>query len=187
MDNITNFIQNNEYLIPSSYEEKSKTNIIIDNKSYILIRFIRKDKRNNLLLGEHFSLIINNDKLQGLYYLDKRFAALNMLSKEQSKDIAIKFLENFAYDLLSDYSIHWIERHDEEIKENGRFITISGMKVKMHNNKDGTWFWVVVSGDGHVIIFERDIIWINFPGHRKTEKWLHDSWYLEKINKKKIK
>jgi len=114
MDNITNFIQNNEYLIPSSYEEKSKTNIIIDNKSYILIRFIRKDKRNNLLLGEHFSLIINNDK-------------------------------------------------------------------------DGTWFWVVVSGDGHVIIFERDIIWINFPGHRKTEKWLHDSWYLEKINKKKIK
>jgi hypothetical protein len=26
------------------------------------------------------------------------------------------------------------------------------------------------------MVFERDIVWITFPGHRQTEKWLHDGW-----------
>ncbi len=29
------------------------------------------------------------------------------------------------------------------------------------------------------MVSERDISWITFPGHRGTEKWLHDSWLVE--------
>ncbi len=50
------------------------------------------------------------------------------------------------------------------------------MKVKAQNLADGRWFWVIVGSDERPMVFERDIVWINFPGHRKTEKWLHDSW-----------
>jgi len=53
--------------------------------------------------------------------------------------------------------------------------------VKMRNKQDGLWFWVIVGGDGQVIVFERDIYWISFSGRRRTEKWLHDS-YLAKHN-----
>jgi len=41
---------------------------------------------------------------------------------------------------------------------------------------DGRWFWVIVGSDEKPMVFERDIVWVTFPGHRKTEKWLHDSW-----------
>ncbi len=54
--------------------------------------------------------------------------------------------------------------------------TVTGMKVKAKNTKDGRWFWVIVGANSQPMIFERDIVWISFPGHRQTEKWLHDSW-----------
>ena len=53
------------------------------------------------------------------------------------------------------------------------------MKVKMRNSADGRWMWVIVGADRKVMVFERDIVWVTFPGHRQTEKWLHDSWLSE--------
>jgi len=52
------------------------------------------------------------------------------------------------------------------------------MKVKIRNTADGRWLWVIVGSDRKVMAFERDVVWITFPGHRGTEKWLHDSWPL---------
>ncbi|WP_217999547.1 hypothetical protein [Thauera butanivorans] len=53
------------------------------------------------------------------------------------------------------------------------------MKVKARNLADGRWFWVILGSDEKPMVFERDIVWITFPGHRKTEKWLHDGWLRE--------
>jgi hypothetical protein len=39
---------------------------------------------------------------------------------------------------------------------------------------------IIVGADRKVMVFERDIRWMSFPGHRGTEKWLHDSWLAEK-------
>jgi hypothetical protein len=37
-----------------------------------------------------------------------------------------------------------------------------------------------VGSDKDVMAFERDIVWITVPGHRQTEKWLHDTWLTER-------
>ena len=41
------------------------------------------------------------------------------------------------------------------------------------------YFWVIVGSNEKPLVFERDIVWVTFPGHRKTEKWLHDAWLKE--------
>lgn len=35
---------------------------------------------------------------------------------------------------------------------------------------------MIVGADERPVVFERDIVWISFPGKRQIEKWLHDSW-----------
>ena len=75
--------------------------------------------------------------------------------------------------------------HDETITVNNRerkqTLTLTGMKVKMRSTKpDQLWFWVIVGPNEEVMVFERDIFWVTMPGHRRTEKWLHDSWLAEK-------
>lgn len=76
--------------------------------------------------------------------------------------------------------ISWIDVHDEAIviieNDQQRTVTLSGMKFKAQNLADKRWFWVIVGADEQAMIFERDIVWISMPGHRQTQKWLHDSW-----------
>ena len=60
-------------------------------------------------------------------------------------------------------------------------VKLTGMKVKARNLADGLWFWVIVGADEQLMIFEHSIIWLSFPKHPKTEKWLHDSWLKEQI------
>ena len=85
--------------------------------------------------------------------------------------------------MLARLEISWIAPHDEPIRiardDHSETVILTGMKVKMRNLADGRWLWVIVGSDERPMIFERDIVWITFPRHRKTEKWLHDSW-LEK-------
>ncbi|HEV7320428.1 MAG TPA: hypothetical protein VGO04_17660 [Ensifer sp.] len=104
-------------------------------------------------------------------------------TREEAQAIAMDFLRNAAPDLLPVLDISWIDRHDEPLRvtRNGREenLTLAGMKVKMRNTADGLWMWVIVGADRKVMVFERDIHWIRFPGHRGTEKWLHDAWLVE--------
>lgn len=69
---------------------------------------------------------------------------------------------------------HFVTLHDEVIEiqqdQKKKTVTVTGMKVKMYDKKSGAWFWVIVGKDKEVITFGRDIVWINFPGLRKTEK-----------------
>lgn len=94
------------------------------------------------------------------------------------------FLVRAAPDLLPGQEISWIAPHDETPQDAGNgdteTRTLTGMKVKMRNRADGRWMWVIVGADRRVMVFERDIEWISFPGHRGTEKWLHDSWLIER-------
>ncbi|WP_205824903.1 hypothetical protein [Methylobacterium terricola] len=105
-------------------------------------------------------------------------------SKKEAEEIALRFLRKHAPDLLPVLTIRWIDRHDEPLRavRDGRTedLALTGMKVKMRNTADGRWFWAIVGADREVIVFERDIVWINIPGRRQTEKWLHDGWLVEK-------
>ncbi|MBE1237256.1 hypothetical protein IHV25_06305 [Phaeovibrio sulfidiphilus] len=104
--------------------------------------------------------------------------------REETENIARAFLADHAPDLLPTMKISWIEPHDETIVDRTggaeTTVTVTGMKVKARNLADGTWFWVIVGGDRTPMVFERDIVWIAFPGHRQTEKWLHDNWLNER-------
>ncbi|RMX03638.1 hypothetical protein D8I35_17070 [Corticibacter populi] len=104
-------------------------------------------------------------------------------SRERTEAVARDFLKTYAPDLLPRMEIHWIDAHDEPIRvqrdSRTETVTLTGMKVKARNLADGRWFWVIVGADERPMVFERDIVWITFPGRRKTEKWLHDAWLKE--------
>ena len=145
-----------------------------------MTRHERRDGRNTGLEGEHFSTVVAVDgTLKGFTNMSLDLVGKPLPSRENSEQIARDFLRKAAFDLLPRMKISWIEPHDEPIRvvRNGRTerVALTGMKIKARNLADGRWFWVIVGGDEKPMVFERDIVWITFPGHRKTEKWLHDS------------
>jgi len=174
----------NRYM-PKGYEQTSQRAIAVDKGPAALVRYERIDKRNAGSGGEHFSTVIADDGvLKGFARIDLDLVGGVLPSREEARGIAMDFLAIAAPDLLATHKVSWIEPHDEPLRvtRNGKTedLTLTGMKVKMQNTADGRWMWVIVRADRQVMIFERDIVWISFPGHRGTEKWLHDSWLKEK-------
>ena len=167
--------------VPDAYAQVSERAVSVDGENATLIRHERRDGRNAGLEGEHFSAVVATDgTLKGFANISLDLADKPLPSRERSEQIARSFLQETAPDLLPRMKISWIEAHDEPIRvqRDGRSetVTLTGMKVKARNLADGRWFWVIVGSEEKPMVFERDIVWITFPGHRKTEKWLHDSW-----------
>ncbi len=167
--------------LPDGYREVSRRHVAVDGAPAVLIRNERSDGRNTGLGGEHVSWLHDDQgRLKGFVRMQQMLASGDLPAKQVAQDAAHAFLESAAPDLLENLELHWIARHDEEITVgNGAqrvATTIAGMKVKMRNTADGRWFWVIIGTDGAPIVFERDIVWVTMPGHRQTEKWLHDDW-----------
>lgn len=176
-----NLLKNINNFIPDNHFKVSERAVSVDGQNAILVRYERNDGRNTGLDGEHFSAVIAaNGTLKGFANLSLDLVGKPLPSRERSEQVARVFLQEVAPDLLERMKISWIEPHDEPIRvQRNSFnetVTLTGMKVKARNLADGRWFWVIVGSDEKPMVFERDIIWIAFPGHRKTEKWLHDSW-----------
>ena len=173
--------------VPESHTQVSQRTVDVDEDNAVLIRYERQDGRNTGLEGEHFSAVVATDGvLKGFANMSLDLADKPLPSRERSEQVAREFLQEVAPDLLPRMKISWIKPHDETIhvQRNGHSepITMTGMKVKARNLADSRWFWVIVGSDEKVMVFERDIVWITFPGHRQTEKWLHDSWLSEQTS-----
>ncbi|WMI97508.1 hypothetical protein RBU55_18215 [Pseudomonas chlororaphis subsp. aurantiaca] len=167
--------------VPSGYQESDRRQVTVDDEQGVLTRYVRTDGRNARLGGEHFSTLVSDSGvLKGFANMSLDLVGKPLPSRERAEEIARLFLQQHAPDLIERMKISWIEPHDEPLKvtHDGRekVVTLSGMKVKARNLADGRWFWIIVGSDGKPMVFERDIVWITFPGKRKTEKWLHDSW-----------
>lgn len=170
--------------LPAGHIEIARGPVTVDGERAELVRYRRSDGRNAALGGEHFSTVIaENGRLKGFTRMDLDLVGGQLPSRKETQAIAMDFLRAAAPDLLPALEISWIEPHDEPLRatRNGRTedLTLTGMKVKMRNKADGRWMWVIVGTDRKVLVFERDIVWVTFPGHRKTEKWLHDAWLAE--------
>ncbi len=171
--------------MPAGYREIAHRPVTVDKERAELVRYERTDGRNAALGGEHFSTVIaDNGRLKGFARMDLDLVGGELPSREEAQSIAMDFLREAAPDLLPVLKISWVDPHDEPLRvtRNGSTedLTLTGMKVKMRNTADGLWMWVIVGADRKVMVFERDIHWITFPGHRGTEKWLHDSWLAKK-------
>jgi len=167
--------------IPNGYSEVSRQRVTVDGTPAVLIRNERADGRNTGLGGEHVSWLHDeHGQLKGFVRMEEALASGALPSEEAAREAAFAFLKTSAPDLLENLELHWIAQHDEEIAVSKGAdkvkTTLSGAKVKMRNAADGRWFWVIVGTDGAPMVFERDIVWVTLPGHRQTEKWLHDSW-----------
>lgn len=137
-----------------------------------------------ILGGEHITFVSDKGgklkglaRILGLYQLENT----TLPTENESKNIAMNFLESNAPDLIQNMKIQWIKPHDEEVMIDNKKIIITGMKVKCRNLDDGKYFWVIVGHDNSVMVFERDIVWDFFKAGRQTEKWLHDSWLKSQI------
>ncbi len=167
--------------VPEAYVQVAQQAVSVDGETVVLTRYEREDGRNSGLEGEHFSSVVSESgRLKGFAHISMDLVGRPLPSAERSEAIARAFLNEHAPDLLLKMEIHWVDTHDEPIRVelNGstETVTLTGMKVKARNLEDRLWFWVIVGPDEQPMVFERDITWITFPGHRKTEKWLHDSW-----------
>lgn len=186
---MTNTVRNPaSAFIPTTHVEVTRRDVSVDGEAASLTRYERQDGRNNGLEGEHFSTVVaDNGRLKGFANISLDLVDRPLPSRERSEEVARAFLQQHAPDLLPRMEIHWIDAHDEPIRieRNGRTetVTLTGMKVKARNLADKLWFWVIVGPDEQPMVFERDITWITFPGHRKTEKWLHDSWLKQQAQK----
>ena len=175
--------------IPQTHQEVARRAVTVDGAATELTRYERRDGRNGGLEGEHFSTVVAADgTLKGFANISLDLAGQPLPSRERTEQIARAFLQETAPDLLTRMEISWIEPHDEPIRvaRNGRVetVTLTGMKMKARNLADGRWFWVIVGSDERPLVFERDIVWVTFPGHRKTEKWLHDGWLKQQAEVK---
>lgn len=170
--------------LPAGYQQVGQRPVTVHGEAAELVRYERADGRNAGLGGEHFSTVTaSNGRLKGFARIALDLIGRDLPSREEAQAIAMDFLQKQAPDLLPGMKLSWIDPHDESLRVilNGQTedLTLTGMKVKMRNTADGRWFWVIVGADRKVMVFERDIHWITFPGHRGTEKWLHDSWLVE--------
>lgn len=172
--------------IPNDYILVKQQDVVVNDAPASLFRYQPKSNSEYGLMGEHFSYVADkNGKLKGFVNLSEKISdSDNLPSKDESKQSAISFLKTYAPDLLENMEVHWVKPHDETIQvktgNTTKEIVITGMKVKCRNLNDGLWFWVIVNHEKQAYVFERDIEWINFPGKRKTEKWLHDQWLSKK-------
>ncbi len=166
------------FKISSDYQFCMAKKVSLDNKKATWTRYQKTEKM--ALGGEHFSFVISeNGIFKGFVWLDESLTKGELPNEKQAEKIADEFLKEFAPDLSQSKELHWIKPHDESITINGKSHIVSGMKVKMRNPKTGLWFWVIVGKNGQPIVFERDIVWLNFQFRRQTEKWLHDDWVKE--------
>ncbi|WP_027283120.1 hypothetical protein [Roseomonas gilardii] len=170
---------------PAGYREVWRRPVTVDGEAATLLRHVREDGRNAGPGGEHFSAVLDGaDRLKGLARMELALAGGVLPSRDEARIIARTFLREAAPDLLPGLRESWIEPHDEPLRvtRDGRTeaVTLTGMKVKMRDTASGRWFWVIVGADRRVMVFERDIVWISFPGRRQTEKWLHDTWLAER-------
>ena len=139
-----------------------------------------------MLGGEHYSLSVTEGdyRLMGWMHLRKDFDSDTNISEDRAKEIAFRFLEKHAPDLLDTVEVRWIQAtikvpvnppHDEGfILQDGTIIT--GMRVKLWDNLSKKYAWVIVGANEQIISFERDVVWNTQKHCRTTERWLHDDW-----------
>lgn len=165
--------------IPENYFMHSVNKVKVDDTQAYLFRFEKLENKG--LGGEYFSFIISENKeILGFTQMDKKYAYTKMLSKSDTEKIAQEFLVKMDKSLAQGLKNLWIERHEEKITVNGQEAILAGMKYKCYRASKNDYTWVIVGFDGSVLTFERNIKWNNDLHTRITEKWLHDSYLIEK-------
>lgn len=130
------------------------------------------------------SFLINDEtqKIQGFARLLPQYDAKQpQVSKEDAEKAMREFATQFAPDLLKNFKIQWIDKHDETIIVDGKKVKLTGMKVKCRDIDTGLYFWMIIAPDHSVMVFERDVEWDFIRAGRQTQKWLHDSWLQKNI------
>ncbi len=162
--------------LPQHYRQISRQSVSVDGEPAVLTRY--QNDNSEQLTGEHFSTLFAQDKLKGFVWLAPSLVGGTLPTQEQANEIADDFLRVYAPDLHANKELHWIKPHHEPIIIGSKKQTITGMKVKMRHPGNGLWFWAIIGNNRQVIIFERDIVWLDFKFKRQTEKWLHDEWLV---------
>lgn len=173
--------------IPAGYEPMFAREVTHNGEPVVWMRF-KKQNQQDKWGGEHFSVSFDpkNKTLKGFMHLEDRFETEVIPTEEEAQKITFDFLKTHAPEMVDTVEVRWIRPlrrepisppHDEGfVLSSGKIIT--GMRVKLFNNANSKFGWVISGKDGHVITFERDIIWDTVKKCRATERWLHDNWVL---------
>lgn len=176
--NLQRLLSNDELNFNLVLTHKGKHN----QQAVTLYRF--EPQQTLQLNSQHTSFLLDDEsgKLQGFVRLLPQYqSSQEQVTKDKALEITLKFLQEFAPDLLINYKNNWIDTHDEVIMVDGGKVSLTGMKVKCRDLNTGLYFWTIIAPDGSVMVFERDVEWDFIRAGRQTQKWLHDSWLVKKL------
>lgn len=177
--------------VPVDYELVKLRTVVQDARTLRLLRYERKDGRNNGIGGEHFSALVNTDegRVEGVIFIDEQFAADVEIDDDRAKEFGRRKLSTVAPELVGRVEERWIKPmkrvpleppHDAPFDyfdaKTGEIELILGKRFKMFDPETKTWLWLIISNDGSIIAFERDISWDGIRKQRMTEQWLYDGW-----------
>lgn len=164
---------------PAGYIKRRSMPVKVDGEMALLTRFEKQSDENNGLYGEHISTVTTDDGgLKGFVKVDLKSVTADpktLPQREHAKAIADEYLTEVAPDLLQDRRILWVDVHEETLQishetDSCREVKTLGMKVKSRNIRTRLYFWVIVGTDEQVMVVERDIHWVVFPGKRGNRK-----------------
>jgi len=176
--------------VPQGFEISTIQKVKHNEEDVHWLRFTKEGNAHKLGT-EHFSITYDASHkiIKGYMRLDKSLCIpeASLLSEEEAKDLAFKFVEKYAADMVNDLELRWIKPlrevpqnppHDQGFLIDGDTLLL-GVRVKLWNKKEEKFSWVIVGKDGEVISFERDIRWDFERKVRLTQRWLHDNWLME--------
>lgn len=165
--------------IPKEYQFHSVEKVKIDQVTAYLFRYEKSENKG--MRGEHFSFLVQeSDKtILGFINMDKKYANINLPTKEKAEEISQKFLQKVDAKLAKELKNQWIDRHDDVILVDGKEITLAVMKYKCYRASKDDYAWVYVGFDGSVQAFERNTKWNMLKKQRHAEQWLHDIWRIK--------
>ncbi len=156
--------------------------VLVNKKEAKLVRYQPQNTQTVMFNTAHISLLLDKQNhLLGLTRMLPQFTTQQLPNKDQAQHIADQFIATYAQDLQGKLVTQWVDVHDETVQHQGRTLTLKGMKVKMRNQDDGLYTWVIIGYDQSIMVFERDIEWDFLRAGRKTQKWLHDSWLNKQV------
>lgn len=194
----------NHYNLQHMYKVDYYQGVNLASINAVLLRFIRKDGKNNQLYGEHISLVfdLDNKRLLGMTKMKMPLIDVGWVTYQYALEKALMFLHGFAADLvdtnieipiltsadinvklefkpaiqLGRLELNWIGLHAEKIIVDNQELIIRGIKVKTYIPDTKLWAWVIIAPNGELITFERNISWDFTRMQRQTQMWLHDGW-----------
>lgn len=168
-----------DLLIPDDYQIVVNQLVPRNDEQVHLLRYQPADLPEEALGREHITVIYSD--ANGLYSYNALTQPLSgpMPSEQEAYDIAEKLWQEIAPDYRNKLErLRILDGQERSYTDaNGKTVTFPLLWAKYANTVDmGSYEWIGLGPNGHLVEFERYNFWDYAAGRQKTEMWYGDDW-----------